>query len=86
MPKVTMGYAKKRKKEEKKMSIPKGMREKKMPKSMKKRKEKERKKEIKIAHTSKVIIQKRESHDERSTKNIRIRKIFYTLARLDQSV
>jgi hypothetical protein len=30
--------------------------------------------------------QKRESHDQRSTKNIRIRKIFYTLAHLDQSV
>jgi hypothetical protein len=31
------------------------------------------KKEIEIAHTSKAII-KRESHDQRSTKNIRIRK------------
>jgi len=38
-----MGYAKKR--EKRKISMPKGMREKKcMPKSMKKRKEKERKK------------------------------------------
>ena len=29
-----------------------------------------------IAHTSKAIIKMRESHDQRSTKNIRIRKYF----------
>ena len=29
---------------------------------------------------------KGESHDQRSTKNIRIRKIFHALAHLDQSV
>ena len=46
----------------------------------------EKRKKINIAHTSMAIIKKRESHDQRSTKNIRIRKIFYTLARLDQSV
>jgi hypothetical protein len=44
------------------------------------------KKETKIAPTSKAILEKRESHDQRSTKNIRIRKIFHTLAHLDQSV
>jgi len=46
----------------------------------------EKRKKIKIAHTSKAIIKKRESHDQRSTKNIRIREIFHTLALLDQSV
>ena len=31
-----------------------------------------------IAHTSKAIIQKRESHNQRSIKNIRIRKKYST--------
>ena len=64
------------KKEEKrrktKISMPKGMREKKMhAKEHEEKKEKE-KKEIKIAHTFKIkiFIQKREIHDSRSTKNI----------------
>ena len=45
-----------------------------------------KKEERNIAHTSKAINQKRENHDQRSTKNIRNRKIFHTLAHLDQSV
>ena len=39
-----------------------------------------------IAHTSKAIIKKRESHDQKEYKNSRIRKIFHTLALLDQRV
>ena len=45
-----------------------------------------KKQERNIAHTSKAINQKRENHDQRSTKNIRNRKIFHTLTYLDQSV
>jgi hypothetical protein len=47
-----MGYAKKRKKRRKKISIPKGMREKMYAKEHEEKKRK-RKKEIKIAHTFK---------------------------------
>ena len=34
------------------------------------------KRKIKIAHTSKAIIKKRESHDQRSTRTCRIRNHF----------